>query len=191
MFKKYTAVMVFLGTLVGCNLMLPHYNFSDTQVTGVAKEVALVLVCVEKGLLPATSGYAFGYAVSNLYSVAVYNEDLYKGTYQMEVSKLRDGSYFAYNDRCKDIAPQLIQTTELLTQRYRIMVQERQLAIADMSQQLNTGVHTPDYSKSLVKLPNNQVSFNNQQPKPNHYLVDFKEGQLLCTATDSGFVTCN
>lgn len=67
--------------VAGCTSMLTHQRFEDQAVILQAQRMAALTTCVDKGVISGGDVYAYGYAMSQLYSVSVYNEKLYESTY--------------------------------------------------------------------------------------------------------------
>lgn len=190
--KKWLGVVMLPTMIIGCTSMLPHYRFADHEVTGQAQGMAIAMSCVEKGLAPGAPVYAYGYAVSQLYSVSVYNKRLYEETYQNTKSQL--DAYFPdkYLSGCSEISSQFPRMTDNILQQYRSISQDRQAALAGMSQSAaSIGNNLPTYSQPSTIMPSGQVTFGLPENQSNHYLVNFGGGQRMCTATSSGYVFCN
>ncbi len=180
------------GIITGCTSMLTHQRFDDQAVISQAQRMAGLTTCVDKGLSPGGEVYAYGYAMSQLLSVSVYNEKLYESTYQSTRQQASNAQKSEMEPICRQIPEKLPPITQSVTQQYISIMQSRQAEMAGISQSAASfGSNMPAYTQTSTLTSTNQANQGTNYNKTNHYLVDFGSGQRLCTATASGYVRCN
>jgi len=189
--KKSVIAIATLGLLTGCVSMLTHTRFSDSEIIGQAENMAFANTCSEKGLAPGAGVSAYGYAVTQLLSVSVYNKNLYEKTYKDRKSLLARYSPESYSEECKELTSILPMATKNVSDQYIDISRARQAEIAGMSQSTAAfGRSMPSYNQQYNQPSHNQANFSPSANQTNHYLVDFGSGQRLCMSTNSGYVRC-
>lgn len=189
--KKISIVLLPL-VLTGCVSMLSHNRYSDDVVDYQARSMAMAVDCVENGLASGSIVYALGNALTNMYSVSVYNKDLYEKKYAEYKNILSNTPTYNYSNACSEISSKAPPLIRELSNNYIRIVQARQrdlMAISQSTSSLSNNV--PNYSQSYTPMPEPSVDFALPKEKPSHYLVDFGNGQRRCTATPSGYVFCS
>jgi len=189
-----TTIILMSVIVAGCTSMLTHQRFEDQAVILQAQQMAALTTCVDKGVISGGDVYAYGYAMSQLYSVSVYNEKLYESTYQS--TKQQVNTEIVQKEElekaCNLVTQKLPPITQSITQQYISIMQDRQAELSGMSQSASSlGSNMPAYTQTSISMPANQVGFGSDNNKTKHYLVNFGSGQRLCSATASGYVRCN
>lgn len=188
---KRTTIIVISVIITGCTSMLTHQRFNDQEVILHAQRMAALTTCVDKGLASGGEVYAFGYAMSQLFSVSVYNANLYESTYQNTKQQANNAQKSQMEGPCSQIPEKLPPITQSIVQQYTSIMQSRHADLTGLSQSAASfGSNMPTYTQTSISIPTNQFSADSNN-KTNHYLVDFGNGQRLCTATASGYVRCN
>lgn len=191
MIKKTMGMIFTSAILAGCVSALPHLRFSDTEIKSNGENMAFAATCAEQGLISGEAVYAYGYAVTEMLSVSVYNKDLYEKSYKNRKDLLTKHSPESYKDECYKFAEFLPTGTRNVINRYSDIVQSRQSSLVGMGQTAASfGNNMPVYNQQNIQIPSGQVNFNSTANLTNHYLVDFGQGQRLCIATSSGYVRC-
>jgi hypothetical protein len=197
MVKRVVGIIMAAGALGGCVSMLTHVRYSDAETTQNATRMALVMACVDRGLLPGEVAYSYGYAFSQLLSVSVYDKDLYEKTFQkVRTDAASDEHSESASRGCRTASEALPQVTANVMQRYNEIRAARGIDLSSMSAQAASigrplPSTTPNYGPMYGMMPSSQVNFGMPAKQPNHYLVETGQGQRLCTATASGYVYCN
>jgi hypothetical protein len=170
--------------------MLTHYKFDNPTVVGQAEGMAYAINCVERGLASGELVYAYGYAVSKLYSVSVYDKELYEFAYEEKKSELSNSLSSGHLRECSRIATDLPEMTENVFRQYASITQSRQEDVANLSQSLGSIKPAMPYNQQPISVSSPKADFGLKENKTKHYLVNFGSGQRICTATSSGYVFC-
>lgn len=191
MASKKIAAAGLLVTLAGCASMFTHISFSDKEIVGQAENMAFGATCVENGFTPGASYHAYGYAVSQLLSVSVYNKNLFEKTYKERKRLLSNYSPKSYKSKCKELTKFLPTGTKNVTNQYVRISRQRQSEISGLSQSASSfSSNMPTYSQQNISSTSNEVNFGSSSNQTNHYLVDFGQGQRMCMSMPSGYVRC-
>lgn len=179
--------------LTGCASMFTHNVFSDDAIRGQSQVMALGMKCVESGLAPGEPVYAYGQALSQLFTVSVYNKVLYENSYKAAVSAY--SNYFppSHASECGKVEYRFPQQTAVLRAQYNDIATTRRMEMSGLGQQLSQGIASPagtipQYNSAPVA---GSTYSQSKENSPKHYLVNTGSGSRLCTATDSGYVYCN
>ena len=192
MFKKTVLAILVASNITGCVSMLTHKRFSDTEVKGQAEGMAFALKCVENDLAPGNLVYAYGNAMSQLFSVSVYNNNLYEETYRNTSNEISRYPASSYANDCREMSRELPRMTSNVLKQYESIANARKADLLGMSHSLSSSsVSFTNYNYQSNLPTGNNTNFIPAPNRPNHYLVDFGRGQRICTATSSGYVRCN
>jgi hypothetical protein len=155
MTNKWLAALM-IGLLTGCTSMLPHYRFDNPTVVGQAEGMAYAITCVERGLAPGELVYGYGFAVSQLLSVSVYDKELYEFAYEEKKAELADHLPPGYADECSEMSADLPRMTENVFSQYATITQSRQNALTDLSQSLGSIKPSVPYNQQQPSTPLNR-----------------------------------
>lgn len=148
-----------------------------------------------KGLLSGEVAHSYGYAMSQLFSVEVYDKDSYEKTYQKvraEAGADADRNAQAAARSCGQAARVLPERTANAVRRYDEISRARGIDVSNMgTQAASIGSTMPSAIPNYGPMPSGKVTFGMPENKTNHYLVQTGRGPRLCSVTASGYVTCN
>ena len=154
--------------------------------------MAIAVGCVEKDLSPGEPVFAYGYAVTQLYSISVYDKELYEATYLRKKRELDNHFPAQYAPGCREMSTAFPVMTDRVLRQYAEIRGERQASLAEMSKSAASfGATPPKYYQSSVPPASSQVNIGLPERKSRHYLVDFGGSQRQCTVSSSGYVFCN
>lgn len=194
-FKIKTLLLpMLLINISGCVSMLSHFKFSDSETKNQARNMAVVMTCIESGLTDRALGYSYAHAVSNIYTIAVYDKEIYEKAYSGFHHYFSNSTARAYEADCNRFNQEGPAVVTTLRTRYNEMLQRRQIDAVGMSASLSaTGrASYSNYNYIPVAMPSNQVTFGQQSgPTTHHFLVDTGSGQRQCSVSNAGYVLCH
>lgn len=180
--------------LAGCTSMLTHYRYSDPEIIGQARSMALVMTCVENGLVDAAVGYSFAHVVTDMHSIAVYNRDLYEKNYQDSRNYFSKYSSSQYSAECEKFSDQAPSMVPLMRTKYEETMRQRQRDLTGMSQSFNSlGMNAASGTTyTPISMPSGKVTFGQEKSKQstNNFLINTNNGHRQCSVSESGYVIC-
>lgn len=175
--------------------MLTHFRYSDSDIIGQARSMALVMTCVENGLIDGEVGYSFAHVVSDLHSVAVYNRDLYEKSYRDSRDYFSRYSPKHYSTECYQFSNQAPSMIPMLRQKYEETMHKRQTDLIGMGQSFKSigmsAVSSTTYTP--IPTPSGQATFGQEKSNQstNHFLINTNKGHRQCSVSESGYVICH
>jgi hypothetical protein len=184
---KYTTCLLILVApyLSGCVSMLTHLNWSDDFVIKHASANAAVLTCADKNLMPLGNAYAFSHALTDIYSVSVYNKALYEQTFARVKSETIANASAANCDFINTKATELIPA---MRAKFAEISSQRGADLLAMGNTLSQ-MRPATYSEVYIPAPA-PVTFG-QMNETRRFLVHTPSKNFQCLINSSGFAYCN
>lgn len=185
---KHTSFLVLLVApyLSGCVSMLTHLNWSDEIVVKHASANAAVLTCADKNLMPPGNAYAFSHALTDLYSVSVYNKNLYEQTFARVKSEATAKANAADCDFINTKATELIPA---MRARFAEISGQRGADLMAMSNTLGQ-MRPAMYSQVYIPAPAPAPVTFGQMNETRRFLVHTPSKNFQCLINASGFAYC-
>ena len=171
--------------------MLPHYRFSDDTMAYNAQTFARLMWCANNGHTPPSLVHAYGSATTQLLSISSYDKELYESEYRRNYEAIHSSTAVPYGDYCDEATEKLPNYINNVNEQYRSMMRERMGTLAQMQQQAGTfATSLPTYDQPMGYVPTQPPELEVDKNTHQYYLVNTSNGQVVCSATDAGYVNC-
>lgn len=181
-----------ISLCVGCVSMYSHQKFNEEQVKFFASSMALSIVCGNRDYTPFESAITFGHSLKQLYSVSIYDEDLYEDFYTQNLNYLSNADPAFLKRECDKLNTKIASMTQRVQNIYLDTVNKRNAQMGLAANTLQEGGNQALWQTSQIKVqPNLTPNASMNDPSSvSHYLVQTREGTVQCAITDSGYVNC-
>ena len=180
---RMTSLALVIG-LTGCATAFNHTKVSDEQAYRYGQQVAFAKVCVNAGYVKVETGKAFIDSMNQLLRITVHdNSQVHAG----------HDTAMASPPTVEQIRAECSTAESLLVERIRVNSQEYTKALAWQAQPVPTytpTTATPTYTPATAP-STPQVTFGEEQKGTDHYLINTKDGQKMCSVAGSGYVNCD
>lgn len=175
--------------LTGCTSMFTHISYSDEDIRGNARNIALFDSCSANGITSTENVENFKSAFAQLLTVAVYDEKVFANSYNQTKAQLENGIPNNLETRCREFDNIAVRLIEKLNEKYSSISRQRRQDIGTLIQSANS-YQPPKFNYQPQTPSLVQPSFGLSQPSTSHYLVDTGKGQRLCSISSSGVAMC-
>lgn len=171
--------------LGGCVSMLTHLNWPDEFVVKHASANAAVLTCADKNLMPPGNAYAFSHALTDIYSVSVYDKSLYEQTF---ASVKKEWTATANAANCDYVNTKATELIPAMRAKYAEISSQRGADLMTMGTTMSQ-MRPATYSQVYIPEPA-PVTFS-QVSETRRFLVHTPSKNFQCLINSSGFAYCN
>lgn len=200
---KYSSLLLSLFALAGCQNMMKtmgtHIRIDNSQTAFVAKGNAFTNFCLSKNLINRATAYDFSLAASDYLDLVVFDNDIYKSTYDTTVQGVN--AEYAANPasgapNCSQLESKLPTITTDLRNAYAKFA--RELSVARTEDNYRWAQQMANFRLPATPMPQlqaPQVPFPNRSysstPSPTqNILIQTGSGIAQCRVTSNNFVFC-
>lgn len=200
---KYSSLLLSLFALAGCQNMMKtmgtHIRIDNSQTAFVARGNAFTNFCLSKNLINRATAYDFSLAASDYLDLVVFDNDIYKSTYDTTVQGV-NAEYVANpaagGPNCSQLESKLPTITADLRNAYAKFA--RELSVARTEDNYRWAQQMANFRLPATPMPQlqaPQVPFPNRSysstPLPTqNVLIQTGSGIAQCRVTSNNFVFC-
>lgn len=183
--------------LSGCENMLKtmvyHHKLYPAAVQQMAQANAATNLCLAENKVNKGLAFAFSNTAAQYLDLTVSDSKYYKQEYDTAWNSMyaNVGDIAGLTRFCSDLEANLPRMTSNLQERYANVAQDLKVGRAIENQQLMQTMSSFGAQASQpIKFSFPSVTYKNEQPTAQNYLVNTKSGLVQCRVTSTNYVFC-